>query len=60
MCIRDSTQAAVAQEQQATPVVEQPVEQEPEQVEEESEETSSTKTSRRRGGMFGNQLTLDD
>ena len=54
------TQAAVAQEQQAAPVVEQPVEQESEQVEEESEETSGTKTNRRRGGMFGNQLTLDD
>ena len=50
----------MAQEQQATPVVEQPVEQEPEQLEEESEETSNTKTNRRRGGMFGNQLTLDD
>ena len=54
------TQAAAAQEQQVAPVVEQPVEQEPEHVEEESEETPSTKPNRRRGGMFGNQLTLDD
>ncbi len=53
-------EAAAAQEQQVAPVAEQPVEQEPEHVEEESEETPSTKPNRRRGGMFGNQLTLDD
>lgn len=54
------TQAAAAQEQQQIPIVEQPVEQEVEQTEAEPEETPSSKPNRRRGGMFGNELTLDD
>ena len=53
-------EAAVAQEQQSTPLVEQPVEEEVEQVEPEQEESPTPKSTRRRGGMFGNQLTLDD
>ncbi|MGB1954650.1 MAG: hypothetical protein ACPHUK_03525 [Candidatus Poseidoniaceae archaeon] len=58
------TQAAAAQEQQQIPIVEQPVEQpveqEVEQTQAEPEETPSSKPNRRRGGMFGNELTLDD
>jgi len=56
------TQAAVAQheQQQPTPSVEQPVEEEAESTEPEEEESTTTKPNRRRGGMFGNQLTLDD
>lgn len=54
------TQAAAAQEQQQIPIVEQPVEQEVEQTEAEPEETPSSKPNRRRGGIFGNELTLDD
>lgn len=54
------TQAAAAQEQQQIPIVEQPVEQELEQTEAEPEETPSSKPNRRRGGIFGNELTLDD
>ena len=56
------TQAAVAQheEQESTPPLEQPVEQEAEPDEAEQEESTTTKPNRRRGGMFGNQLTLDD
>ena len=54
------TQAAAAQEQQQIPIVEQPVEQEVEQTEAEPEETPSSKPNRRRAGMFGNELTLDD
>ena len=58
------TEAAVAQEQQSTPTtVEQPAEEEAEQAEQaepEQEESPTPKPNRRRGGMFGNQLTLDD
>ena len=55
------TQAAAAQEQQTPPQGEQLVDQTAEQPEPEPEEESSTtKPNRRRSGMFGNQLTLDD
>ena len=56
------TQAAVAQheQEQPTPLVDQPIEQETEPAEPEQEESTTTKPNRRRGGMFGNQLTLDD